>query len=133
MDALLFNEYAVRAWLDAYGAARVDRDADKISALFADDARYRERRFKPALDGIAAIVNHWRVTVRQQRDVAFGYDLLAVRGNRAFVHWWSSFTWLPINAILDLDAVSQVIFADLPGANGLLATAWDEWIEMREA
>jgi SnoaL-like domain len=132
MDALLFNEYAVRAWMDTYRAARIERDPAKLVPLFTDDARYQERRHRPALEGIAAIGQHWRRVVEQQRDVVFSYDLLAVRANRAFVRWWAGFTWLPINRIVEIDAVSQIIFSDLPGASGLLASAWDEWIEMRE-
>lgn len=132
MDALLISETAVRAWMDAYRAARIERDPDRTAALFTADAHYQERRYKPALSGREAIRNYWRVMVKQQRDLAFSYDLLAVRGSRAFVHWRANFTWLPINGILELDAISQIVFADTPGEHGLLAAAWDEWMDIRE-
>jgi hypothetical protein len=134
MDAPLLIEPDVKSWMAAYGKARTERDPDQIVRLFTSTGHYQERRFKPALEGIEAIRNYWRVIVQKsQRDVSFSFDILAVRGSHAFVHWQASFDWLPINGMLELDAISQILFAPERGADGrLLAQNWDEWIDIRE-
>jgi len=133
MDAQLINGPAVRAWLDAFGRAWSDRDPSVIVELFTHDARFQERRFRRPLSGRDAIVRYWEMMVRgQQRDVEVSYDLLAVRGERAYVHWRAAFTWLPIGRTIEVDAIAQVGFSHLPGEYGLLAAAWDEWVELRE-
>src|SRR3569833_756763 len=134
MDAPLLIEADVRAWMGAYARAWTERDPDQIVELFTTTAHYQEWWFKPSLEGIDAIRNYWRVIVQKsQRDVAFEYDILAVRGSHAFVHWHASFTWLPINGIMELDAISQILFAPERGKTGqLLAQNWDEWIDIRE-
>ena len=136
MDYLLaIDDAAVHGWMDAYRSAWIERDPDKAAMLFAYDAQYQERRYKPALVGVEAIRNYWRVTVqKQQRDVNFGYELVALRGQDAFVHWRADYTWLPINGIIELDALTRVRFAAERAADGmLLAAQWDEWIDSREA
>lgn len=134
MDAPLLIEPDVKAWMAAYAKAWTERDPEQIVRLFTSTAHYQEHRFKPALEGIEAIRNYWRVIVQtSQRDVSFSYDVLAVRGSRAFVHWQATFVWLPINGIMELDAISQILFAPGRGTDGqLLAQTWDEWIDIRE-
>jgi hypothetical protein len=134
MDAPVLTESDVKSWMAAYGKAWVERDPDQIVKLFTSTGHYQERRFKPSLEGIGAIRNYWRVTVQEsQRDVAFAYDVLALRDSHAFVHWTASFVWLPINGIMELDAISQILFAPERGTDGqLLAQNWDEWIDIRE-
>ena len=133
MDAQLINGPAVRAWLDAFGKAWSERDPSLVFTLFAEDASFQERRFRPPLAGRSAIVRHWELMVRgQQRDVEVSYDLLVVRGECAYVHWRGAFTWLPISRTIEVDAVARIAFSHQPGEFGLLALAWDEWAELRE-
>ena len=133
MDAQLINGPAVRAWLDAFGRAWSDRDPSLVLELFTHDAHFQERRFRRPLSGRDAIV-HYKETKKhtQQRDVDVSYDLLAVHGGRAYVHWRGSFSWLPIGRTIEVDAIARVGFSHLPGEYGLLAAAWDEWVELRE-
>jgi uncharacterized protein (TIGR02246 family) len=133
MDAQLINGPAVRAWLDAFGRAWCNRDPSLVAALFTPDAHFQERRFRRPLGGRAAIARHWEIMVRgQQRDVEVSYELLAVRGDRAYAHWRGAFTWLPIRRTIEVDAIARIGFSHLPGDYGLLAAAWDEWLELRE-
>lgn len=121
------------AWMEAYKSAWIDRDPGKIVRLFAPEAHYRERRFRPPLEGIEAIRRYWDLNVRVlQRDIAFEFDLLAVRGQKAFVHWRAHFTWLPIFGVMELDGIARIAYAPERGPDGLLAIGWDEWIEVRE-
>lgn len=134
MHAHLIDEYAVKAWMDAYGAAWVARDAEALASLFASDACYQERRYKPALRGTDAIRNYWRALLEQQRDVAFDATVVALRGYTACVHWHASFSSVSSGELTELDALSRVAFSVDCGAGGVLvAYAWDEWIDRREA
>ncbi|MEO8758578.1 MAG: nuclear transport factor 2 family protein [Devosia sp.] len=133
-DPAPITDAPIRAWVEAYRQAWIDRDPDQIVQIFTADAHYQEDHFKPGLMGVEAIRTYWQVIVEsQQRDVDFSYELLATRGRTAFIHWTAHFTWLPINSIMELDAIAQIRFAETPGQNGLLAEAWDEWIDIREA
>ena len=133
MDAQLIGGPTVRAWLDAFGRAWANRDPALAVALFTHDARFQERRFRRPLHGHDAIMRHWEKMVRgQQRDVEVAYELLALRGEHAYVHWRGAFTWLPIGRTIEVDTVARVGFSPLPGEHGLLAAAWDEWVELRE-
>jgi ketosteroid isomerase-like protein len=60
--------------------------------LFTDDATYRETPFDQVMTGRQAIRAYWQEEVLEaQDDISFGSEILHVAGDRAFVHWWSSF------------------------------------------
>lgn len=129
----MITESDARTWIEAYGQAWVTRDPDRIVRLFTPDATYRERRFQPALKGIDAIRNYWEViVVASQRDVSFEPDFVAVAGDQAVIHWTAQFTWLPINGIMELDAMNRITFAGETLDGLRLATAFEEWIDIRE-
>ncbi len=134
MHAHLIDEFSVRAWMDAYRLAWIDGDPEAVIRLFAPDAYYQERRYKPALQGIDAIRNYWRATVeKQQRDIAFDYTMVALRGTTACVHWHTRFISLPTGDVTEVDALSRIAFSVDRGEHGLVAYAWDEWVDRRAA
>lgn len=126
------SEAQAHDWVDAYGRAWAARDTPAVVALFSEDAVYRERRFQPPIVGRAAIVQYWNAhVVEGQRDIAFNWTMLAVRADQAFIHWTAHFTWLPINGIMELDAVARLRF--VPGTGGsVLCSTFEEWIEIRD-
>ena len=130
MHAHLIDEFAVKVWIDAYGAAWVARDAEALVRLFAADACYQQRRDEPALRGTDAIRNYWRVMFGQQRDIMFEATVVALRGYTACVHWHASFSSVTSGELTELDALSRVAFSVECGSEGLpVAYAWDEWID----
>jgi ketosteroid isomerase-like protein len=134
MHAHLIDEMAVRAWMDAYRSAWTERDADVLVRLFAADACYQERRYKPTLHGIEAICQYWRTTIEaQQGDIAFDYGVVALRANTACIHWRAAFTPKSSGRITEVDALSRISFSVDRGRHGLVAYAWDEWVDTREA
>lgn len=60
----------VDGWLSDYVEAWKTYDADKIGALFSDDAEYRYHPYDEPLKGRDAIVKGWL----EDRDVAGTYD-----------------------------------------------------------
>ena len=134
MHAHLIDEAAVKAWMDAYGAAWIAGDADAAARLFAADASYQEHRFRPMLRGADAIGDYWRAGAVERRDVDFDHTVVAMRGYTVCVHWHASFTSVSAGTPTELDALSRIAFSVDRGSDGLLvAYAWDEWIDQREA
>ena len=124
-----------QAWMEAYGAAWIDRDPAQVAELFTADASYRERRFRRPIRTRQAIRDYWQVIVReQQRDVVFTAGQIMVDGDQALVQWTAHFHWRPINGLMELDAVARVTFAAETNAAGLhCASAFEEWIEARDS
>lgn len=121
-----------RLWLDGYKHAWETRDVELASALFSDDATYREGRFMPAMVGANAIRNYWQSRVYEgQRDVSFSYKIWAVSENQCFAEYQANFTWLPINGIMELDGVLRVTFRR-GRRRALICSMLEEWIDMRD-
>ena len=119
-------------WLEIYRNAWIGRDIELVLSLFTENATYRESRFLPAFIGREAIRRYWaNNVVAGQRDIAFDFDLFAVRGPQAFTHWTAHFTWLPVNGIMELDGAARISFTR--EADGVVrAHTFEEWIEKRD-
>ena len=119
-------------WLEIYRNAWIGRDTELVLSLFTDNATYRESRFLPAFIGRESIRRYWNNNVvAGQRDIAFDFDLFAVRGPQAFTHWTAHFTWLPVNGIMELDGAARITFTR--EADGVVrAHTFEEWIEKRD-
>ena len=70
-------------------------------------------------------------TADRQRDIAFDFDLFAVRGPQAFTHWTAHFTWLPVNGIMELDGAARITFTR-EADSVVRAHTFEEWIEKRD-
>jgi ketosteroid isomerase-like protein len=77
---------AFQAWLDAYVEAWRTYDADKISALFSDDAAYRYAPEDEALRGRAAIVASWLDNRDEPGTYGARYEPLAIDGDVHVAH-----------------------------------------------
>lgn len=77
-------------WLERYRRAWIERDAEAASALFTEDAVYREQPFEPPFAGRGAIRDYWARVTRTQRDVELRYGTPVAAGNRVAVEWWAN-------------------------------------------
>jgi hypothetical protein len=79
----------IERWVDAYGQAWRDKDADAVAMLFTPDATYQVNPTGTPHRGRDAIRAYWlRATVTQQElDLRFGQPIVA--GCRAAVEWWA--------------------------------------------
>jgi len=108
------NEATFKSWLDAYGHAWETRDPDAAADLFTEDATYQETPFTEPARGRPAIHEYWRQATQSQGDVRFGYEILAVAGDRGIARWWVSFT-VPAQAQqvqIKLDGIFLVLMAE---------------------
>lgn len=114
---------AVEAWLARYGEAWMQADPDLAATLFSDDCRYYETPYSEPCVGRAGVRRYWQVVPEHQRDVRFGFRLLAVEGDSAVAHWTASFVRLASGARVRLDGVFLLEFTD----GGLCHTLREWW------
>lgn len=126
------TETEAAQWLEGYKTAWETRDVDLAVSLFTDDADYREKRFSEPLLGHKTLRSYWQDRVfEHQRDISFHYDIWAVKGNQCFAGWQASFTWLPINGIIEIDGVCRLTFGAREDAR-LLCSVFEEWMDHHE-
>jgi len=77
-------------WLDAYGKAWEERDAEAAAALFTEDAVYQWGPFGRKLRGRIMIREAWAEALEDQQNVSFGYEVLSAGARRGMVRWWAS-------------------------------------------
>lgn len=126
------TETEATQWLDGYKSAWETRDVDLAVSLFTSDVEYREKRFGEHLLGHKTLHSYWQDRVfEHQRDILFCYDIWAVKGNQCFAGWRASFTWLPINGIMQIDGAFRLAFGERQGTQ-LLCAEFNEWMDHRE-
>lgn len=121
LDARAFG-----AWLDGYKAAWESRDAAAAAALFAEDATYRETPFDPPMEGRAAIADYWTRVTSGQRDVRFGYEILACDGDTGLCRWHAAFVGIPGGEAIELDGIFRCGFTE-----ERLVDRFEEWWHIR--
>ena len=80
----------VQQWVDAYGQAWRDRDADAAANLSTDDCLYRDHPLQEAHRGSEGVRSYWaNVTSTQDRvDVRMGRPVESTDGRRSAVEFW---------------------------------------------
>ncbi len=111
-EAKGLSNASLDAWLKAYGAAWVERDASTAGSLFTPDATYHEMPFDPPKAGREAIEKYWREVTADQRDVKFKYEIIAVHDRTGVAHWSAEFKTQSTGATIQLDGVFVLQFDD---------------------
>ena len=81
----LVDERGVERWMEVYRAAWISNVPNQVAALFTEDAIYSVSPFTEPWIGRDEIVRRWVAGIQQ--DVELTYDVLAVDGDRAIIHW----------------------------------------------
>lgn len=108
---MITKESLVR-WLDAYGAAWTNRDADAATGLFTEDALYQETPYADPFHGRARISEYWSKVTADQDDIDFSFEVLGVSGSTGFAQWSARFHLVSENAQVELNGVFVLDFAD---------------------
>lgn len=125
------TEEEVQNWLDAYGAAWINRDPRQVATLFADTAQYRETPFDEPMIGRAAIRTYWQEgAANAQEDVAFSSRVWAVVGDQAFAGWQASFRRKASGRRVELDGTFRLEFSAEHGV--LICQSLEEWWHRKE-
>jgi hypothetical protein len=98
------------AWLEAYGRASRENDAQASTALFARNARYYETPFDEPMIGREAIRTYWEIGAQRLKDKESAYEILSMRDNLGIARWQARFTDIASGRRLALDCVLLVEF-----------------------
>jgi uncharacterized protein (TIGR02246 family) len=86
------DETAIRAWIDNYGLAWTNRDADLAATLFTEDAAYHQTPFGPHYVGTTQIREYWSAITEFEGDVVWQAGSAVIAGNGAACEWWVTMT-----------------------------------------
>jgi len=78
----------IQAWLDRYGRAWEERDADAAAALFTADAVYREQPYDEPYRGREGVHAYWSRVTATQSDIRFRAGRAVGSGAHAAAEWW---------------------------------------------
>jgi ketosteroid isomerase-like protein len=76
-------------WIEAYGRAWRERDADAAAAIFTEHAVYRSHPLREPHVGTNAIRDYWRRATSGQEELDLRLGTPIVDGDRAAVEWWA--------------------------------------------
>ena len=98
------------AWLETYGKAWETRDADLAVSLFTVDATYQEDPYKAPFQGHAGIHDYWDGVTKEQSNIDFKYEIIAVSGSIGIAQWTSDFDVGPAKTHIGLNGVFVLEF-----------------------
>lgn len=94
-----------KSWLEAYGHAWRSRNARAAAELYTEDGEYQVTPFVEPMRGRTAIFEYWFHVVETERDIQFGYEVLAVTQEAGIARWWASFLIVPQGLQTRLDGI----------------------------
>jgi hypothetical protein len=115
-------------WLDAYGRAWEDRDAQAAGNLFTDDAVYQWGPFGRRLRGRVMIREAWADAVEEQDNVSFGYEVLGASARGGIVRWWCSMDIPPRAVRQKIEGIFRLAFDE----SGLCSSLEEWWNSTEE-
>jgi hypothetical protein len=99
---------ARREWLDELKVAWEGKDPDRVLQLFKDTKRYYERPFHPGTSQ-EEYRTYWEIIVSLY-DVRFEYDIMAIEGEIACIHWQNWYRESPEGKLDHVGGVFIIIF-----------------------
>jgi ketosteroid isomerase-like protein len=117
------NVSELERWLDAYGKAWEQRDADGVCRIFNEDALYYETPFAEPFKGHEGIRSYWSSVTADQRDIRFESRPVGVVGSTGIAHWSARFKLESNGANVELDGVFLLEF----DADGRCKTLREWW------
>jgi uncharacterized protein (TIGR02246 family) len=93
------------AWLEEYGRAWRERNAQAAADLYTEDGTYQVTPYVDPLRGRPAIFEYWSGVAETQRDIQFDYEVLAVTPEFGIARWRASFVIVPQGLQTKLDGI----------------------------
>ena len=110
------NRDEISAWMARYQRAWETQDTERFVSLFTADGRYLDRPFTPPVDA-RDFRQMWTELATRQADNQFEWDILAVEGHLAFVHWHAHSTRVASNERREGDGIFMLTFEAGPDSN----------------
>ena len=92
-------------WLERFGKAWSDLDADTASRLFSNDVEYYESSLRDPCKSWDEVRDLWSVVPNNQKDVSFKYQIIASLGNLCVANWQVTRTLLPQLSRQSIDGI----------------------------
>lgn len=99
-------------WLEMYGKASQENDAQASAELFSLNARYYETPFDEPMIGREAMYQYWSKGAQTLKDKEANFEILSLKDNLGIAHWQSKFTVIESGKCLALDCLFLVEFDD---------------------
>ena len=93
------------SWLEKYGSAWRSRNPRAAADLFTYEGTYQVTPFVEPMRGRAAIFEYWSHVAETERDIQFGYEILALTPDAGLARWWASFLIVPQRLQTKLDGI----------------------------
>jgi SnoaL-like protein len=90
----------------------MDRNAQAAAALFTEDGMYQVTPFVEPMRGRPAIYDYWVHVAETERDIQFGFEILAVTSENGIARWWASFMRVPPGLQNKLDGIFLISLDD---------------------
>lgn len=81
----------VASWMERLKIGWVSKQKDEVLKLFAKTEKYYERPFRPGTT-TKEIRGYWN-DIDQLEDISFDYDIVAIEGTTACVHWNNEYSY----------------------------------------
>jgi hypothetical protein len=111
------------SWLEMYGKASQENDAQASADLFSLNARYYETPFDEPMIGRKAIYEYWNKGAQTLKDKESAFEILSVKDSLGIARWQSKFTVIESDKRFALDCLFVIEFND----DGLCQTFREWW------
>jgi ketosteroid isomerase-like protein len=78
------------AWIEEYGRAWREKDAEAVVRIFTEDAVYRSSPFREPSVGSEGIRAYWTRATGAQEDLDLRFGTPIVQGSTVVVEWWAT-------------------------------------------
>jgi hypothetical protein len=116
------------SWLDAYGRAWENRNAQAAADLFAEHSTYQVTPFLEPMRGKQAILDYWTHVAQTEQDIQFGYEILSVTPEQGIGRWWASFVIVPQGIRTKLDGIFLISLDE----NGRCQSLREWWHKLQD-
>lgn len=100
-------------WLEAYGKAWEEKDADSFTGLFSPDVLYYWTPFEEPKRGRDGLAQAFHAAVSRQRDIHFTSKILATATEgKGIAHWHCAFDRIGTGVRVSLDGIFLMEFGD---------------------
>lgn len=122
----MISDADLKRWLEAYGKAWETKSPEAVTPLFSEDATYRQTPYEEPFRGRGEIADYWSNVTADQKDIRFGFETVAVKGDTGIALWSSKFRTISADAPVELNGVFILEFADSDHVRSLR-----EWWHLR--
>lgn len=93
-------------WMDKLKKGWIEKRKEDVLKLFEKTEKYYERPFKPGTT-LEEIGGYWN-DIDSLNDISLDYDIIAIQGNTASVHWDNKYSYQ--GKYYHLDGIYTIIF-----------------------